>query len=58
MLGGSCATEFLHVFAVPRSEWFFRLAKISDLPYLKPVASIGFIFDFFFFFNVFGFGNG
>ena len=28
----------------------FRLAKISKLAFLKPVARIGFIFDFFFFF--------
>lgn len=45
--------EVLHVFAVPRSEWFFRLAKISDLPYLKPVARIG-SFSIFFFFSEMG----
>lgn len=55
MLEGSCATEVLHVFAAPRSEWFFRLTnfgpalfKTSSAPVHYVVLNVLLLFDFFF----------
>lgn len=66
MLEGSCATEVLHVFAAPRSEWFFRLTnfgpalfKTSSAPVHYVVLNVLLLFDFFFFaFLVLEMGEG
>lgn len=43
MLEGSCATEVLHVFAAPRSEWFFRLTNFGPALFKTSSAPVHYV---------------